>query len=590
MREVAERYGKLFARVDQAWRENVEAASKNGAPLPATLPDPAEEAIRQALYGPDSPATVPPGAINEVEWFFDEPTRVELAKLQAQIEAWKITSPGAPPHAVILADRPEEKNPRVFLRGNPANRGEEVPRRWLEVLSGPERKPFQEGSGRLDLARAIASKENPLTARVMVNRIWLHHFGAGIVRTPSDFGKRCDPPSHPELLDYLARRFMDEGWSIKKMHRLILLSSAYRQASAGNQEYQRLDPENRLFWRMHRERLDFEALRDSLLAVTGELDEAMGGPAVDLLARPFSARRTVYGLVDRQFLPGVFRAFDFANPDQHSPQRYTTTVPQQALFLMNSPFVVERARALTRRLDGEERKEPAQRLRRLYRLLYQREPTEQQMEAGLRFVQTARADPAPPPSPTQAAWQYGCGEYDEGAKRIKAFAPLPHFTGEAWQGGPAWPDPKLGWAQITAKGGHAGNDLAHAAIRRWLAPRDGTVSIAGAVAHSHKEGDGIEARIVSSRSGLLGHWALHNQKAEAAIEPIEVMAGDSLDFVVDLRANLTWDAFDWAPVIRMKDQEWRAERDFAGPPPEPLSPWEAYAQALLLANELVFVD
>ena len=255
-------------------------------------------------------------------------------------------------------DRDEQTNPRVFKRGNAATRGEEVPRQFLEILCGPDRKPFQHASGRLEMAQLIASRDNPLTARVMVNRIWQHHFGDGIVRTPSDFGTRADPPSHPELLDWLATRFMDPstgsgrgGWSVKKIHRLIMLSSAYRQASVrpvGSASDDRanaasIDPENRLLWRMNRQRLDFEAMRDSLLAVTGELDLTAGGRPVELFKPPFATRRTVYGLVDRQYLPGVFRVFDFANPDLHTPERYGTTVPQQALFFLNHPLVLDRA-------------------------------------------------------------------------------------------------------------------------------------------------------------------------------------------------------------------------------------------------------
>src|SRR5262249_26240202 len=161
------------------------------------------------------------------------------------------------------------------------------------VLAGDKRQPFKKGSGRLEMAQAIVHKDNPLTARVLVNRLWLHHFGAGLVTTPSDFGLRSDPPSHPELLDYLAKHFVEEGWSIKKRHRLILLSHAYRQQSRVVPEAAKVDPENRLLWRMNRRRLDFEALRDGLLAASGKLDLKMGGPAVDIVAAPFSGRRTV---------------------------------------------------------------------------------------------------------------------------------------------------------------------------------------------------------------------------------------------------------------------------------------------------------
>src|SRR5207248_794046 len=173
---------------------------------------------------------------------------------QNKVEQLRVTHPGSPPRAMVLVDVPQPIQPHVLVRGNPRNQGEAVPRQFLAVLAGPERKPFTQGSGRLDLAHAIADRDNPLTARVMVNRIWLHHFGAGLVRTPSDFGLRGQAPTHPELLDYLAATFMDNGWSVKKMHRLIMLSSVYQQSSADDAACQEKDPENRLLARMDRQR------------------------------------------------------------------------------------------------------------------------------------------------------------------------------------------------------------------------------------------------------------------------------------------------------------------------------------------------
>jgi hypothetical protein len=593
MREVAERYGGIFASVDKAWRAEIKAAGSNNSAR--ALADPAAEEVRQVLYGHDSPATIPDGAIVDIEWFFDEDGRVQLQKLQAEIDRWLLKAPGAPPHAVILTDRPQPRNSRVFVRGNPANRAEEVPRQFLEVVSGSARKPFGQGSGRLEMARAIADRDNPLTARVMVNRIWMHHFGAGLVKTPSDFGTRCDLPTHPELLDWLALRFMDEGWSVKRLHRLIMLSAAYQQGSAGSNAER--DPENKWLARMTPRRLDFEAMRDSMLLATGELDPAMGGKGVELFKKPFPARRTVYGFIDRQFVPGVLRVFDFANPDLHIPQRPDTTVPQQALFFMNSPFVVERARALVRRGDVQGASTSEKRVQQLYQAIYGREPTRDQVKAGVEFVKNAPAvESAPPPKPVVTPWQYGWGEYDSSSQRVKDFQSLPHFTGEAWQGGANWPDAKLGWTQLTAEGGHAGNDLQHAAIRRWVAPRDCVVSVTGTLRHERKEGDGIRGRVVSSRGGSLGEWKLHNDKAEVKLEKVELKKGDTLDFVIDLAGGLNSDDFKWAPVIKATESEpseWSAKKDFDGPPPpppQPLDAWEQYAQVLFLSNEFVFVD
>jgi hypothetical protein len=594
MKDVATVYGRLLAEVDKAWRE----ASKANPKLTG-LPEVDREEIRQILFGPDSPATVPSGPMADIEWFFPEGVRVELGKLQKEIDHLNITHPGAPAHAVYLVDRETVVKPRVFKRGNPATKGDEVPIQYLSVISGDKRQPFKHGSGRLEMARAIVSKDNPLTARVMVNRVWAWHFGQGLVTTPSDFGTRCEPPSHPELLDYLARRFMGDNWSIKRLHRDVLLSATYRQSSRDNPAAS-VDPSNRLLWRFNRQRLDFESMRDSLLAVSGELDASAGGRPVDMFGSP---RRSVYGKVDRQFVPGVFRVFDFANPDLHIPQRATTTVPQQALFFMNSTFLADRARALASRPAVAAAPTAKDKVRALYKLCYQRVPTERQQEAALDFLgeqqlRTTQPQPAPPPPPNP--WQYGYGKIDPATGRVAHFTKLPHFTGTAWQGGATWPDAKLGWVQLTATGGHAGDDLSHAAVRRFTAPRDLTVSITGTVRHPNEAGDGVVATIVSSRTGVLARYTLHHQSATATIEPVALQKGDTLDFVVDRHNDLNSDDFEWSPTIKdlaatgESPRTFDAKKDFAGvpdtPPPPPLTPLELYTQVLLESNEFLFVD
>jgi mono/diheme cytochrome c family protein len=316
--------------------------------------------------------------------------RNDLTKLNNKVAEWKVNGTGAPPRAMVLVDLPNPVQPHVLKRGNPGNPGEKVPRQFLEVVAGPERKPFKDGSGRLELARSIASRDNPLTARVMVNRVWLHHFGKGLVRTPGDFGTRGEPPTHPELLDWLASSFVENGWSVKGLHRLIVLSSTYQQASDDEARGQAADPENRLLWKMNRQRLDFEEMRDSLLSVSGQLDRTAGGRPVEIVEPPFSKRRTVYGFIDRQNLPGLFRTFDFASPDTSTPQRYNTTVPPQALFLMNSPFVTEQAKHFASRPDVAWQATDAKRIDRMYRLAYGRAPEPDEMEMGLRFLHAER--------------------------------------------------------------------------------------------------------------------------------------------------------------------------------------------------------
>ncbi len=311
--------------------------------------------------------------------------------------------PKEPADLMTLADADKPFEPYVFVRGNAGNHGENVPRRFLSVIAGEDRQPFGPGSGRLELARAIASADNPLTARVIVNRVWLYLFDAGLVRTPSDFGLRSQPPSHPELLDYLAAWLIAKNWSLKELQRMIVSSATYQQASFEVPECRKADPENRLLWRMNRKRLDFEALRDSLLAASGQLDRTIGGPAVELTTTPWSRRRTLYGLIDRQNLPSLFRTFDFASPDTHSPQRFTTTVPQQALYLMNSPFLGDQARSLAARPELASAADPAARIARLYALVYGRKPSENESRLGQAFlVDEQSPDPATPSTPAPA--------------------------------------------------------------------------------------------------------------------------------------------------------------------------------------------
>jgi hypothetical protein len=390
LRQVADRYGELFNRVDKVWQKIVTLASVQHKPAPRDLADQNEEALRQVLYGPNAPVDVPP---QQLARSVNGAVRNKLVDLRREVDAWKATAPGSPPRAMVLRDLPQPITPHVFRRGNPNNPGQPVPRHFLSLFAGAKPRPFTHGSGRLELARSIADPKNPLTARVMVNRIWLHHFGAGLVRTPSDFGMRSEPPTHPELLDYLAARFTADGSSLKKLHRLILLSRVYQQDSEDRPTGRERDPENRLLWKMNRRRLDFEALRDSLLAVTGKLDPAMGGRSVPLTKPPFSTRRTVYGFIDRQNLPGVFRTFDFASPDATNPQRHETTVPQQALFLLNSPFVVELARALVGRPEWAALRTPEQRVAWLYQRVYARSPEVDEVKLALRFLEIARRGP-----------------------------------------------------------------------------------------------------------------------------------------------------------------------------------------------------
>ena len=312
--------------------------------------------------------------------------RRELQKTEHAIDQLELTNLAAPMRAMVLEDTVRGHDSPLFIRGEAGNRGEMVPRRFLQLLSPPQRPVYTEGSGRLELARDIASPKNPLTARVMINRIWLHHFGEGFVPTPDDFGTMSEPPSHPELLDYLALNFMTNGWNIKKIHRLILLSSVYQESCESNPRYAQTDPDNRLLWRANLRRLEYEPLRDSLLAIGGQLDTHVYGRPIDFRRQPMAACRTVYGFVDRANIDDVLVNFDFATPDMVTGIRHQTTVPQQALFLMNSPIVLELAKRIVAMPDFDAISSDEDRLKFLYARIYQRLPSPEETALGLDFV------------------------------------------------------------------------------------------------------------------------------------------------------------------------------------------------------------
>ena len=586
IKDVAGRYAALLLRHDS----------------PSQLSDPPREALRRALRDDGAPVNVPVSDFDLVMTEGDRNNTINFKNRYDTMRALYAYDGGAP-RAMIVEDVPKPQAAHVFVRGNPNNLGIETPAHFLTCLSRGEPANFQDGSGRLDLAKAIASKDNPLTARVIVNRVWMHHFGAGIVRTPSDFGLRGDPPTHPELLDQLAVRFMESGWSLKKLHRSIMLSATYQQSSANNPEARKQDPENQLVWRMSRQRLDIESLRDSVLAAAGQLENKIGGVPFALAASPTVPRRTVYGYIERGRIPGMLAAFDFAIPDQHVPLRYTTTVPQQALFLLNSSFMAEQAQHLANRPDVAGEQDPAKRVQRLYRIALGRNPTAREISAGVQFVNGGGAVEEPAPAATDAsAWQYGVAQYDGATERVTSFAPFRCFTGDSWQGASMLPDPVAGKAKLRADGGEPGDNLRQAVVRRWISPVAGKVSIEGTLRHDQNSlensGDGVRARIVSSRGGELASWTVNGSSAETKLNGIQIEKGDTLDFLVDGRTDSENDGFRWAPSVKIaqskegspKEKAWNAKDDFRGPEPHPLTVWERYVRVLLQTNEFAFVD
>jgi cytochrome c553 len=313
-----------------------------------------------------------------------------------QINELRLSHPGVPGEAMAVQDSEAPKDSYVFIRGDKNKKGPVVPRRFLDILTVGERRPYVDGSGRLEFAQSIVSKDNPLTARVAVNRIWMKHFGEGFVVTPDDFGNMSQKPSHPELLDYLASEFMASGWKLKALHRLIVTSNVYRLdsnpsanpliAKKSAVDPLKVDAPNRLLWHANLRRLDFESIRDSLVLLTGRLDPTIGGQPANITDEPFSYRRSLYGYVDRRRLNDLLSQFDYGDPDNGNSKRNATIVPQQALFFMNNALTAEVARAVAARKDVVNAMSEDQRIVAMYRSIFQRRPSSNEIRAAQDFV------------------------------------------------------------------------------------------------------------------------------------------------------------------------------------------------------------
>jgi hypothetical protein len=401
MRDVDDIYTKLFASCESQAQAYLKSCSETKS-LPVQGFDPALVQMLEFPFQIEAGGALTTDHLRQLVNGWPQKINYGSGFVFSQINELLLTNPAAPARAMVVADAPNPHDSPVFIRGQQETRGDIVPRHFLEVLSDGNPKPFTHGSGRLELAKCIANPSNPLTARVLVNRVWMHHFGEGFVPTLDDLGTQSEPPSHPELLDYLSTYFMENGWSIKKLHRLIMLSRVYQESSATNPAYERLDSRNRLLWRANIRRLDFEAVRDSLLVFSGNLDRTVGGQPVNLTEEPYSYRRSVYGYIDRGNLPELMQAFDFSDPDMPNSRRATTIVPQQALFLMNSPMSVDVARRIVARPEVTAAQDDLGKIFALYHVIFQRNPKPMEIQLALQFVGTEAKD-QPQAAPIAAA-------------------------------------------------------------------------------------------------------------------------------------------------------------------------------------------
>lgn len=505
----------------------------------------------------------------------------QYVQLLARITELEANSEFAPLKAMAVRDRSSLREAVVFLRGQPGNRGPKVPRAFPAFFRKGGEEHFKQGSGRLELARELTHPENPLTARVAANRVWMHVMGSPLVATPGDFGLQCAEPVQRELLDHLAIYLMGHQWSTKALIRHIMTSKAWARTSATTAEHVEADPENNYYARSNRHRKNLEAWRDSTLQVSGRLNRRVGGRPVKIHQAPFPPRRTIYGLIERQNPPSFFRIFDFPESNQPVVLRTTTTTPNQALYLMNSPFLHGEARVTAARTESIA--DARERVRQLYQLVLQREATRGELARALAFVAAGGKG-----GQSAGAWSYGHGRYHRGDKRVE-FQALPHFTGSSWQGGPDLPDPKTGWVHLRAGSGHPGHGD-HAAILRWRAPRDVQASLQGTLERPAEQGDGL--RVLALVEGqVLATWEVGPRgKVPTTLEDLTLRSGQFLDLVVESKGEEGWDSFTWNPIITEPGATLplaEAKAGFSGPG---LDVWPQLAQVLLLSNEFLFVD
>lgn len=407
--DLAARYEQLFADAQQAWADL--KATETGKEI-KTLPDPALEAARLFLNDPKGPFALP----SDIESSFPPETVAQLKLDREELARRESLVPKFAETMAVSDSKPE--NLKIHLRGNHLTLGREVPRQLPAILLNHHSRDLTDGSGRLQLARWLASPEHPLTSRVIVNRVWQWHFGQGLVRSPDNFGRLGERPSHPNLLDWLASDFSanrqtSQAWSLKSLHRRLIPTATYRQSTQSNPAATLHDPENRLLWRFHRQRMNVETLRDSLLQISSSLDETPGGTLLPTANRAYvtstanvnpaiynSTRRAVYLPVVRSALYDVFTAFDFADPSTSAGLRDQTTIAPQALFMMNSQFVLDQSRSLATQLLEQHDLDPSAKVGRLYNIAYSRSPSAAETVRALNYINQLEAASAT----NQQAW------------------------------------------------------------------------------------------------------------------------------------------------------------------------------------------
>jgi len=511
-----------------------------------------------------------------------------MAKLQ-------IEHPGTPPRAMTVKDKDKWGKAQVYVRGNPADRSEPYEREWLSFLGGGA---FPEGkSPRLTLAEKIADPANPITARVIVNRVWAWHFGEAFTDA-GDFGPQQSTPVLRPLLDYLALRFQEKGSSLKELHRLLLTSQAFRLEASGPVANNSIDEANNYFWKWNRRRADFESMRDRLLYTSGALDtKTVGGRSISLENATSDARRTVYAFVDRYALPGTFVSFDLPHPDLHAPKRSETTVPQQALYFLNSPLVLRQAEKLAASQEFSQLQNNDARVRWIYKHLFQREPSNAELNDAIDWISTTNPKDYLP----NLAGTWEIRHTPETGGALGELQPFPLFADGAWKTGPQLGDAPIPYLHGSAEGGHT--HQGHVLVARWRALGSGKVKFTGRLERPNPQGDVISWSILRPNGEPITQGELppgKNANLDSGL--IEVKAGDTIDLALRSPTGQNTCSFKWNLAVKGSEIDTDAitydsnlKKNFptsnsAPPAVTPASPWADLIQMLWSSNEFHYID
>ena len=549
-----------------------EALQKELSRHDETLRKPLEEAYRTAadkrtpeqkslLAKFPSVASFSPGVLYQ----YNQKHADELKKLDQEIAAVRAKKPPHEYLRVLAEPNPDVIGAQFFYRGDYRQPQHDVWPGGLSIASAepydiPQNDETRTTTGRrLAWAQWLTGGQHPMTARVLVNRFWRHHFGQTFVSTPDEFGKLGTLPTHPELLDWLAGEFMANGWSLKQLHRLIMTSTVYMQQSSRHEAGNSVDGSNSLYWHFPVHRLDAEVLRDSVLSLSGRLDNKQFGPAAGISADDSGQivvngdkqQRSIYLQVRRTQPVAMLSSFDAPVMTTNCAKRSSSTVATQSLMLMNSDFILKSSRSFAERLNREAAGKLPENL------------------TNGRFIKAPVSEPA-----KQQRWQYGYGYVDEEGIAGESvsqvhFTPYPHFSSNTWKGGEKVPDENLGYSFLNASGGHPEGKTTRP-IRRWRAPRSGTIRIHGAVSRPSKNGDGVRLIVHSSRLGVQAECVVPTGEKKYSAE-FWVERADLIDTLVDERENKTSDSFGNGFTIEMLDSDglvahtWKSEQEFGGP-------------------------